>query len=213
MLAKDAGIMINDTARSSTPSIPNVFVSSIIKPVSDETANSIIDYNNRRTDFAKKQKIVIISDFWGQYTEENPEYRVFNKDRVDISKSSFELRSKYINSLVENGVKVYIIARPFSGIGEVEMAKLRDKKLHHANLESIQYGYGVPVDDRIEYRLKKEIPAITIIDPNKILCHDNVCHASISGDLLYRKDGLHINYSSSEKLGLAYLKEFGNPFK
>ncbi len=213
VLAKDAGIMINDTARSSTPSIPNVFVSSIIKPVSDETANSIIDYNNRRTDFAKKQKIVIISDFWGQYTEENPEYRVFNKDRVDISKSSFELRSKYINSLVENGVKVYIIARPFSGIGEVEMAKLRDKKLHHANLESIQYGYGVPVDDRIEYRLKKEIPAITIIDPNKILCHDNVCHASISGDLLYRKDGLHINYSSSEKLGLAYLKEFGNPFK
>lgn len=213
ILAKDAGLMIHDTTRSSTPTIPGVFVSSITKPVSDEAADSIIKYNDKRTTFALSQKIVIISDFWGQYTEKNPEFRVFNKERKEVSKESFQLRSNYIKSLIDNGVKVFIIARPFSGIGSSTMAVLRNDKLHHVNLNKINFGYGESKESRVEYRLKKEFPTITIIDPNDILCNDGKCRASISGDLLYRKDGYHLNYSSSEKLGSEYIKRFRNPLK
>ncbi|MBV2402347.1 acyltransferase family protein [Escherichia coli] len=213
VLAKDAGLMIHDTTRSSTPTIPGIFVSSITKPVSDEAANAIIKYNDNRTKFASSQKIVIISDFWGQYTEKNPEFRVFDKERKEVSKNSFQLRTAYIKSLIDNGTKVFIIARPFSGVGSSTMATLRNDKLHHVNLNKITFGYGEDKDKRVEYRLKKELPLITIIDPNDVLCNSGKCHASISGDLLYRKDGYHLNYSSSEKLGFEYIKKYGNPLK
>ncbi|HCO2179299.1 TPA: acyltransferase, partial [Escherichia coli] len=108
---------------------------------------------------------------------------------------------------------VFIIARPFSGVGSSTMATLRNDKLHHVNLNKITFGYGEDKDKRVEYRLKKELPLITIIDPNDVLCNSGKCHASISGDLLYRKDGYHLNYSSSEKLGFEYIKKYGNPLK
>lgn len=67
VLAKDAGIMVHDTMRSATPSIPDVFVSSVSNKWPDGVAKRIIAYNNERTNYSYRFKTVIISDFFDQY--------------------------------------------------------------------------------------------------------------------------------------------------
>lgn len=212
VLAKDANIMVHDTMKSSTPSIPNIFVSSVNNKKSNDEAVNTILYNNKRTNYAFNTKAVIISDYFDQYSDDNKSFRLYDKNGNDVSKNAFDYRVKYINSLIDNGVKVFIIARPFGNINRDNVSKLRNAKWNSENIEKITYPYGMEKMKREEYRLKELFPTITIIDPNDILCSNNRCKASIDGDILFRDDGAHLNNSSSIKLGKEYLKTHKNPF-
>lgn len=214
VLAKDAGLSINDTMKSSTPSIPGVFVTGIKSKISNELAQQIVDYNNRRAEFAKKQKIVIISDFWGQYDDRNKEFRVFDKDWNDVTSKAFDMQVAFIKDLLSNGVKVYVLARPHSGIGQSGIAKLRSLKQRFGDADKVLNPYSGEKENRAEYKLKEAIPEIVLIDPNDALCNKkNQCHISVDGTLLFRTDGIHLNYPASEKWAEIYLNRFKNPFK
>lgn len=212
VLAKDANIMVHDTMKSSTPSIPNVFVSSVNNKLSNNEAKKTIMYNNERTNYSLSVKAVIISDYFDQYNDNNKSYRMYDKNWNDVSKYAFNYREKYIKNLIDNGVKVFIIARPFSGIGRDNLSKLRSKKWNDEDIDNITYPYGIDKEEREEYRLKKRFPSIVIIDPNDVLCSNEKCRATIHGDIIFRDDGAHLNNSSSIKLGQEYLKNHKNPF-
>lgn len=213
ILAKDAGVMVHDTMRSATPSIPNVFVSSVNNKWPDGVAKKIIAYNNLRTDYAFKFKTVIISDFFDQYDERNNFFRVYDKDWNDVSSKSLQMRIDFIESLLEKGIKVIIIARPYDKIGSEGIAKLRAAKMRHSDLSKISFPYGEDRKERDEYKIQKAVPGVTIVDPNSVLCSGLQCKASLSGDIIFRKDGSHLNYSSSEELGREYLRENKNPLR
>nr|WP_249419098.1 acyltransferase family protein [Citrobacter sp. RHB25-C09] len=170
VLAKDARIMIHDTMRSSTPSIPGVYVNDISKPLSKYNADSVMLYNNTRTNYANTIGAVIISDYFDIYNNNNKLLRLFGDKEIDYSASVYKLRVNYIKKLIRNGVKVYIIARPFNTIGTSGIAKLRSAKMKHAIGNADMFPYGMKKESREEYRLKHDIPEITLIDPNALLC-------------------------------------------
>ena len=211
VLAKNAGVMVHDTMRSATPSLPDAFATMVNNKFTDQVAKEVLDYNNKRTSYALGLKAVIIADYFDEYTERNAMFRVYDKGWDDISDRTYEIRKLYISNLLAHGVKVYLIARPFSRINAPGIAKLRNAKMKHYILDDVLFPYGTNKEDREEYRLKKDFPEITLIDPNDVLCKKDGCAASIDGDILYKKDGSHINYSSSEKLGEKYLKNHKNP--
>lgn len=211
VLAKDAGVMVHDTMRSATPSIPDVFVSSINNKWPDGVAKRIISYNNERTTYAYRFKTVIISDFFDQYDDRNKSFRVYDKDWHDVSQISLQLRINYLKSLLEKGIKVIVIARPYDRIGGEGLAKLRAAKMRHADLSRVTFPYGENKDGRDEYKIKRLLPGVIVVDPNKLLCSNGLCKASLAGSIIFRKDGSHLNYSSSEELGREYLRENKNP--
>lgn len=211
VLAKNAGLMVHDTMRRATPSLPGAFATMVNNKFSDQVAKQVLDYNNKRTSYALGLKAVIIADYFDEYTQQNKMFRVYDSNWKDISDKTYDIRKRYISDLLSHGVKVYIIARPFARINANGIAKLRNAKMKHYILDNVMFPYGSNKEDREEYRLKKDLPQITLIDPNDVLCKSNECAASIGGDILYIKDGSHINYSSSEKLGEKYLKIHRNP--
>lgn len=213
VLAKDAGIMVHDTMRSSTPSIPGVYVNDISKPLSKYNADTVMIYNNTRTNYANTIGTVIISDYFDIYNNSNKSLRLFGDKEIDYSASVYKLRVNYIKRLIKNGVKVYIIARPFNTIGTTGISKLRSAKMEHVIGDVKIFPYGMKKEAREEYRLKHDIPEITLIDPNVLLCKDETCTATIDGEIIFRVDGTHLNYTAAKKMGDAYLKKYGNPFK
>ncbi|EPT0777574.1 acyltransferase family protein [Enterobacter hormaechei] len=213
-LAKDAGLSINDTMKSSTPSIPGVFVTAVANKISDTLAEEIADYNTRRTEYGLKQKIVILSEIWGQYDDRNKAFRVYDKNWNDLSPVAYKIQTDYIKKLISNGVKVVIIARPWGGIGQEGITKLRSLKQRFGNADDVLMPYSGEKNSRLEYRIKREIPEVILIDPNDAICNKNAkCHVSVDNTILFRTDGLHLNYPASEKWGQLYLEKIGNPLK
>lgn len=211
-LAKDAGISITDTTYSSTPVISGSYVQDIRNKISDIDANLIMTYTKNRLEYAAKQKFAIISVFWDQYGPQNNYFRIFDKNG-DVSENAYQLQSEAIKYLLSNGVKVYIIARPYQSIGPAAINKLRQIKLRHGDVTTEKYEYGVKKDDRIEYKLKQEFPQITLIDPNDVLCHKGECDAIVDGKIIFRTDGSHLNAVGAKKIGEEYLKNYANPFR
>ncbi|CDH05429.1 putative acyltransferase protein membrane protein [Xenorhabdus bovienii str. oregonense] len=214
-LAKDANIMIHDTMKSSTPSIPGVYVSKYDATISKDDAERIIKYTKMRSELAKNSNIkyVILSDFFGQYDDKNKYYRVYNSKGVDVSEKAHDMRNEFINDLIKDGKMVYILARPFRGLTKNELHELIRLKIKRFNIDNIYFSYGDIKNSREEYMIEKEIKGVKIIDPNDAICNKNECSASIDGSILFRTDGYHLNYSSSKNLGNEYLKVHGNPFK
>lgn len=214
VLAKDAGLMIHDTMKSATPSIPGIFVTDVRNKIPNELAQKIVAYTTKRAEYAESHKIAILSDIWGQYNDNNKVYRVFDKDWTDQSKNALQLRYNFIEKLIKNGVAVVIITRPFSGIGVEGVNKLRTMKMRHENIDNYTFKFDGDRYSRIEYKLKKKYPQIILIDPNDVLCDKNgECKASVNDTILYRPDGAHINYPASEALGREFIEKAGNPLK
>lgn len=211
-LAKDAGLTITDTAYSSTPVISGIYVQDIRNKISNVDANLIMTYTKNRLEYAAKQKIAIISVFWDQYGPQNTYFRIFDKNG-DVSDNAYQLQSDAIKYLLSNGVRVYIIARPYKSIGPAAINKLRQIKLRHGETTAEKYEYGVKKYERIEYKLKQEFPQITLIDPNDVLCHKGECNAIVDGKIIFRTDGSHLNAVGAKKIGEEYLKNHANPFR
>ncbi|HFI7520641.1 TPA: acyltransferase family protein [Escherichia coli] len=211
VLAKNAGLMVHDTMRSSTPSIPDVYAAPPNNQWSDRGIKEIVSYNNARTAYAMKERIVIISDFFDQYSDDNKAFRTYNINREDVSDKAYQMRVDYIKSLIKNGNKVVVIARPFDTLDSSSMGRLRMFKMRKADIDGIKFPYGMKKTEREEYRLKRDVPEIVLIDPNDILCKRDECSASIQKSIIFRKDGAHLNWSGSVGMGEKYLSEKGNP--
>ncbi|HHJ4618032.1 acyltransferase family protein [Citrobacter freundii] len=212
ILAKDAGLTINDTAYSSTPVISGIFMQDVRNKLSDIDAQLIMNYTKHRLEYAATRKLAIISVFWDQYGPQNNLFRVYN-ETGDVSDNAYQMQVDSIKYLLSHNVKVYILARPFDLIGASAINKLRQIKLRHGDAAGEQYAYGVPKAERIEYRLKKEFPQITLIDPNDVLCSNGKCKSVINDTIIFRTDGAHLNAVGAKEIGIEYLKSHGNPLR
>ncbi|CAB1213793.1 acyltransferase family protein [Acinetobacter bouvetii] len=94
---------------------------------------------------------------------------------------------------------------------------LRNEILHtHAQctISRRKYEARLAPFNRIVAEAKRKYPQLKIIDPTKVLCNQQVCKISVNELPLYRnKDSNHINNQGSRALGIAYLKQYGNPLK
>ncbi|MDB5983682.1 MAG: putative acyltransferase protein [Pseudomonas sp.] len=210
-LAKDAGLMIHDTAMSATPSLPSISVMNMQNKMSSDTAKAIEKYTAARFEFSKKQRIVILSNFWSAYGE-NRQLRVNNVDFGDITANIIDYHYSAVKSLLDAGVKVVILTQPFGEIGRAAVIELRAKKLRHMDFSSIEYPPARPHSDMIEYKIKAKFPQVTLIDPNDILCRES-CSPTLNNTILFRADGTHLNAIGAAELGVEYIKEKGNPLK
>ncbi len=67
---------------------------------------------------------------------------------------------------------------------------------------------------KIVARAEHQFPQLRVIRPAYSICGAALCSININGVPLYRnKDDNHLNYIGSQQLGLAYIKQFGNPLK
>lgn len=213
ILAKDAGLMITDTARSNTPSLSGIYVRNKDSKLSTAEIKKVVDYTRKRVEYAKKLKKVIISDHYSLYDTQNPHFLVFDAQGKQINHLLFEQRKQLIHELLNAGVKVILLAQPFRALDRHLIAQFRAKKMQHAHLADVRVSSGPPRTERVEYRLKQFFPQIQLIDMNDVLCDQQSCSPFIDGDIIYRTDGTHLNYSSSAKIGQAYLQKKGNPLK
>lgn len=211
VLAKDAGLMVADTMRSTTPSIPDVYVTRINTKPPIEQVEKILHYTRARIEYGSTLKAVIISDFFDQYNEKNPGFKTYDANGNDVSDKVFSMRMSVIDELLDKGVHVIIVARPFKSIGREQIAKIMAMKQKHVIPSTVRYPYDGPKQAREEFRLAHNRPNVTLINPNDVLCNESGCTPFIDGDIIFRTDGSHLNYSSSKKIGIKYLKEIGNP--
>jgi hypothetical protein len=211
-LAADAGLMIHDTTMSSTPSIPGIFVMDMQSKPSPGEAEAVIKYSTDRFEFAKRQRIVILSNFWNAYDHWNKRYSIHNSQRDDLTAQMDEHYFKAVEELLDAGVKVVIIAQPFAEIGRVKVNELRVMKLHHLDLQAVTLKPAESRSDRIEYKIKQKFPAVVLIDPNDELCAKE-CRPIVAGNILFTSDGSHINAIAAAALGNEYIKDLGNPLK
>lgn len=213
VLAKNAGLMIHDTMRSTTPSVPGVYVTRIGTSLPDDQIKQVLRYTTDRIKYGMGLKMVIISDFFDQYDQNNPAFPVYDKEGKVINEKVFSMRESMIKDLIDHGVQVVLVARPFRSIGPSGVAKLREMKMRHVIPSTVRIPLKETRDSREEYRLKREFPQIKLIDFNDVLCNEVVCSPFVGNDIIFRKDGSHLNYTSAIKLGEAYLSELGNPLK
>lgn len=211
-LAVDAGLMIHDTTMSSMPSIPGIFVVDTQSKASPGEAEAIIKYSTDRFEFAKKQRIVILSNFWSAYDHMNPRYSIQNSKREDLTDQMDQYYFKAVKELLDAGVKVVVIAQPFAEIGRVKVNELRLMKLHHSDLQTVMLKPAEAVDERIEYKIKQKFPAVVLIDPNDELCATE-CRPIVAGNILFTTDGSYLNSIAAAALGSEYIKNKGNPLK
>jgi len=67
---------------------------------------------------------------------------------------------------------------------------------------------------KIVARTEHQFPRLKVIRPAHSICGAALCSINVNGVPLYRnKDDNHLNYIGSQQLGLAYIKQFGNPLK
>lgn len=211
-LAVDAGLMIHDTTMSSTPSIPGIFVVDIQSKASPGEAEAIIKYSTDRFEFAKKQRIVILSNFWNAYDHLNQRYSIQNSKREDLTDQMDQYYFKAVKELLDAGVKVVVIAQPFAEIGRVKVNELRLMKLHHLDLQAVTLKPAEALAERIEYKIKQKFPAVVLIDPNDELCAKE-CRPIVAGNILFTTDGSYLNSIAAAALGSEYIKNLGNPLK
>ncbi|MDB6145587.1 MAG: putative acyltransferase protein [Pseudomonas sp.] len=210
-LAKDAGLMIHDTAMSATPSLPSISVMNMQNKMSSDAAKAIEKYTAARFEFSKKQRIVILSNFWSAYGE-NKQLRVNNVDVGDITANIIDYHYSAVKSLLDAGVKVVILTQPFGEIGRTAVIELRAKKLRHMDFNRIEYPPARLHSDMVEYKIKAKFPQVTLIDPNDILCKES-CSPTLNNTIIFRADGTHLNAIGAAELGVEYIKEKGNPLK
>jgi peptidoglycan/LPS O-acetylase OafA/YrhL len=211
-LARDAGLMIHDTTMSSTPSIPGIFVMDLQNRISRQAAEAVIRYSTERFEYAKKQRIVILSNFWDAYDHHNPRYSIHGSNFEDLTARMDEQYFDAVQQLLEAKVKVVIIAQPFAEVGRVRVNQLRVMKLQHLDLQSVRLKPTWPREERIEYKLKERFPQVVLIDPNDELCKDD-CSAVVAGNIIFSTDGSHLNAPGAQALGNEYIKDLGNPLK
>ncbi|MEB0076425.1 acyltransferase family protein [Pseudomonas sp. CCI3.2] len=211
-LAADAGLMIHDTTMSSMPSIPGVFVMDIQSQLSPEAEAAILKYSTDRFEFAKKQRIAILSNFWNAYDHQNPRYSIHNTQLEDLTEKMDQYYFNAVGELLAAGVKVVIVAQPFAEVGRVKVNELRLMKLHHLDLQAIRFKPAETHSQRIEYKIKAKYPAVVLIDPNDELCAPE-CSPMVSGNIIFTTDGTHLNSIAAAALGGQYIKDLGNPLK
>jgi peptidoglycan/LPS O-acetylase OafA/YrhL len=211
-LAADAGLMIHDTTMSSTPSIPGIFVVDIQSKASPEAAQAIIKYSTDRFEYAKKQRIAILSNFWNAYDHWNQRYSIHNAKLEDLTAQMDQSYFNAVKELLDAGVKVVIVAQPFAEVGRVKVNELRLMKLHHLDLQSVTLKPAELHADRIEYKIKQKYPAVILIDPNDELCAAE-CRPVVDGNILFATDGSHLNAIGAAALGNEYIRDLGNPLK
>jgi peptidoglycan/LPS O-acetylase OafA/YrhL len=211
-LAVDAGLMIHDTTMSSMPSIPGIFVVDIQSKVSAGEAEAIIKYSTDRFEFAKKQRIVILSNFWNAYDHLNQRYSIQNSKREDLTDQMDQYYFKAVKELLDAGVKVVVIAQPFAQIDRVKVNELRLMKLHHSDMQTVTLKPAEALAERIEYKIKQQFPAVVLIDPNDDLCAKE-CRPMVAGNILFTTDGSYLNSIAAAALGSEYIKNVGNPLK
>lgn len=211
-LAKDAGLMIHDTTAGSTPAIPGVFMMDLQNKFSNEEAMKIANYNTARFELAKKQRIVIISNFWNNYADWQVRFRVHNTKMEDITNHIDDIQLQTVKAYLDAGVKVVIVVQPFAEIGRTTVNKLREMKLRHADAAEVLLPPVEKNEDRIEYKIKKAYPEVVLIDPNQVLCKEK-CTSVVDGKIIFRLDGSHLNASGAAALGDEYIKREGNPLK
>ncbi|MDB6143810.1 MAG: putative acyltransferase protein [Pseudomonas sp.] len=211
-LAADAGLMIHDTTMSSTPSIPGIFVVDLQSKASPEASQAIIKYSTDRFEFAKKQRIAILSNFWNAYDHFNQRYSIHNAKLEDLTAQMDQAYFSAVKELLDAGVKVVIVAQPFAEVGRVKINELRLMKLHHLDLQSVTLKPAELHADRIEYKIKQKYPAVVLIDPNDELCAAE-CRPVVDGNILFATDGSHLNAIGAAALGSEYIRDLGNPLK
>ncbi|WP_448125226.1 acyltransferase family protein [Pseudomonas veronii] len=211
-LAKDAGLMIHDTTAGSTPAIPGVFMMDMQNKISVEEAMKIANYNTARFELAKKQNIVILSNFWNNYADWQVRFRIHNEKMEDVTNEVDSLQMQTVKSYLDAGVKVVVIVQPFAEIGRTTVSKLRGMKLRHADASEVTLPPVEKNADRIEYKIKKAYPQVVLIDPNDVICNET-CTSVVDGKIIFRLDGSHLNAPGAAALGDEYIKLKGNPLK
>lgn len=212
-LAKDANLMIHDTTAGSTPAIPGIFMMDMQNKISENEALKIAKYNTDRYEMAKKQKFVILSNFWNNYASWQSRFRIHDEHMRDVTDIADELQFNTVKGYLDAGVKVVILVQPYTEIGRDNINKLRSMKLRHANAASMQFKPVENNNDRIEYKIKKKFPQVILIDPNDVLCKNNYseCTAVVEGKIIFRLDGSHLNAPGASAIGKEYIKKSGNP--
>jgi len=217
ILAKDANLQGYEVTYSSTAFLPNlerlIYLADQNKIKHIPNFKSINDSNVSLIQ-NNQFKYVILGGYFPHNAERNI-YSISTKNPA-IEKSHQFFMYGFENALdiiIKSGaIPIIINDNPFLMDVDVN-CNLRtsspkekcffDQKKHELDFQNWQY-------DLI--KLKTKYKELIVLDFNPIICTEAVCYSYLDHTPLYR-DRQHLTYTGSAKIGVEYLKRYGNPFK
>ncbi|QPN90688.1 acyltransferase family protein [Proteus vulgaris] len=219
ILGKDAKIDVYTQATSSCITLPNIYLydwsnhkNTVYQRCYDQTAKYYQLIKNNHFDY------VIFGQVWNNYASNHVINKIGDVRTVEESRKRVEKAMREaLDIIITTGAKPVFIktvnSMP-SGFMTCfyENAKLR-KDFADNNCNPKNYkGEGNTWMDQLFVKLKKDYPALIIIDPKDVQCDKNVCLTDIEGVPVYRDVG-HITDYASTLFGMMYLERFGNPLE
>ena len=192
VLAKDAGLYLHDSAAGGYPILNNLN--------EDGSPTNSTEYATERLEYAKKFKTIFIAANWDE--QSTPD----SKNYQSIIKTVGEL---------VNLEKKVIIFDCLRATTETNLHKLKllktGRKVYFSGRD-----FSIPFKPRpnsyIVYEMKRQFPAILVIDLNDAMCKDGKCALEIDNTIVYRNFN-HLNTSGAELIAKQYLKLKENPLK
>lgn len=217
ILAKDANLQGYEVTYSSTAFLPNL--ERLIYPADQNKIKhipnfkSINDSNVSRIQNNQFKYVIL-----GGYFPHNAERNIYSisTENPAIEKSHQFFMYGFENALdiiIKSGA-IPIIINDNPILMDVDVnCNLRtsspkekcffDQKKYELDFQNWQH-------DLIE--LKTKYKELIVLDFNPIICPEAVCYSYLDHTPLYR-DGQHLTYTGSAKIGIKYLRKYGNPFK
>ena len=159
---------------------------------------------------------VLIGQIWTNYLSESIINQPGDERSLELTKKRIEVSlDQALEIIAHSGAKPILIKSTAVMQDNFHDCFFKHIKLRQSyNPEQCSFHLvesdGEQWFDALFDKMKIKYPELTLIDPKKVQCQNNLCKADINGIPVYRDVG-HITDYASYQFGTLYLQQFANP--
>ncbi|CAM2802033.1 acyltransferase family protein [Legionella worsleiensis] len=214
-LARDAHVSILAHATIACLTLPGIYQydmfikKGVYQACYDQTLRYYSMIRNNHYDY------VIIGENWFGYLQDKIITRLGDERSHALTKERIKNALMHaLQMIVDSGAKPVLIKSIVTTQKNPHECFLKHIKQHTIyRSEECEFELS-PEDtkwlDGLFVQLKQKYPQLIVIDPQKVLCPDNLCKADINGLPVFKDSG-HITDYASYQMATVYLQRFENP--
>jgi peptidoglycan/LPS O-acetylase OafA/YrhL len=218
VLSADAGLTLQVNMRAGCPALWEI-IPTYIKNGRPDTDYKCVDRSHDLYPQMHRYKYVALAGYWSIADLKPDRYFISDQKNPELSQAvTHRVMTRAFHDSIERIVEagsVPVLIRDNPTAPDELFNCSRRKLLPFYNqpcefsreeIDEVQMFANQLID-----QLVVAYPQIIVIDPNAIICADDVCRTELDGVPIYRDDD-HLNRIGSETLGEIYVRELGNPF-
>jgi|TARA_R110002073_G_scaffold11861_4_gene53438 peptidoglycan/LPS O-acetylase OafA/YrhL len=218
VLSSDAGLTLHVDMRAGCPALWEI-IPTYIKNGRPDTDYKCVDRSHALYSQIHRYEYVVLAGYWSIADLKPDRYFLSGPKNPDLSpavtrKVMTRAFHDSVRRIVEAGsVPVLIRDNPTApdelfNCSRRKLLPFYDEPCEFPREEMDEaHAYANELIDELEAMH----PEVMVIDPNAIICAEDVCRTELDGVPIYRDDD-HLNRIGSETLGEVYIRELGNPF-